>query len=70
MRSPTRQNERIARDHAPFLSMTMRNGRVTVTKVDKLAYGRLLIEVLPAAIETEEENRRMIAIIDRMMAKP
>jgi hypothetical protein len=48
----------------------MRNGRVTVTKVDKLAYGRLLLEVLPAAIETEEENRRMIAIIDRMMAKP
>jgi HTH-type transcriptional regulator/antitoxin HigA len=49
---------------------TKRNGRATAIKVDNQAYGQLLLDVLPAVIETEEENRRIIATIDRMMAKP
>ena len=38
-------------------------------RVDRQAYGRLLAQTLPAAIETEAENRRMIAIADQLMDK-
>lgn len=36
---------------------------------DSEKYGKLLIEVAPGAIETEEENERALAIIDRLMRK-
>lgn len=38
-------------------------------RIDDRTYGRLLAETLPAVIETEAENRRMIAIADRLMSK-
>ncbi|MGH9845328.1 MAG: helix-turn-helix domain-containing protein [Blastocatellia bacterium] len=38
-------------------------------RVDSRTYGRLLADTLPAVIETETENRRMIAIADRLMSK-
>lgn len=36
---------------------------------DTKKYGRLLIDASPGAIETEEENERALAIIDRLMRK-
>jgi HTH-type transcriptional regulator/antitoxin HigA len=53
-----------------MLSTTKRSGKTIASRVDSQAYGRLLAEALPAAIETEAENRRMIAIADRLMDKP
>lgn len=32
-------------------------------------YGRLLAKALPAVIKSEDENNRMLAIIERLMAK-
>ncbi len=52
-----------------MLNTTKRSGRATAIRIDKQAYGRLLAETLPAAIETETENRRMIAIASRLMDK-
>jgi HTH-type transcriptional regulator/antitoxin HigA len=51
-------------------STTKRSGKTIAGRIDSQAYGRLLAEALPAAIETEAENRRMIAIADRLMDKP
>lgn len=39
------------------------------TNYDPKKYGKLLIDVAPGAIETEEENERALAIIDRLMRK-
>ncbi len=39
------------------------------TSYDPKKYGELLIDVSPGAIETEEENERALAIIDRLMRK-
>ena len=36
---------------------------------DLRQYGKLLSKVLPAVIETETENERMLAEVDRLMAK-
>ena len=33
------------------------------------SYGELLLEVAPAAIETEADNEKALAIIDRLMSK-
>lgn len=52
-----------------MLNTTKRNGRTTASRIDKQVYGRLLAETLPAAIETETENRRMIAIASRLLDK-
>jgi HTH-type transcriptional regulator / antitoxin HigA len=52
-----------------MLNTTKRNGRTIAIRIDKQTYGRLLAETLPAAIETEVENRRMIAIASRLMDK-
>jgi HTH-type transcriptional regulator/antitoxin HigA len=38
-------------------------------KLDPRRYRRLVAEVSPAIIETEEENERVLAIVDRLMAK-
>ena len=48
------------------------NGKMTATakvRVDPKKYGRLLSRTLPMVIETEEENERMLAAVERLMAK-
>jgi len=52
-----------------MLNTTKRSGRKTATRIDKKTYGRLLAETLPEVIETEEQNRRMNAIADRLQSK-
>ena len=37
---------------------------------DLLQYGKLLSRVLPAVIETEKENQRMLAELNKLMDKP
>ncbi|HXG66836.1 MAG TPA: transcriptional regulator [Blastocatellia bacterium] len=37
--------------------------------IDPKRYAKLLAEALPAVIETEEENERLLAIVDKMMGK-
>ena len=41
----------------------------TATEIDVKAYGRLLSRTVPTVIKTEEENLRMLAIVDKLMAK-
>lgn len=41
----------------------------TKTRIDPKKYGRLLSRALPMVIETEEENERMLAAVERLMAK-
>ena len=43
--------------------------RTTKGKVDVEKYRRLLFEHHPAMIETEKENRRALAIVDKLMSK-
>jgi len=38
-------------------------------EVDIRLYGRLLAKTVPAVIKTEEENNRMLAIVEKLMAK-
>lgn len=45
---------------------------MTVTadaRIDEKKYGRLLARALPSVIETEEENERMLAEVERLMDK-
>ena len=37
--------------------------------LDPESYGKLLAEALPQVIETEEENERLLALVDNLMAK-
>lgn len=37
--------------------------------LDQETYGKLLAETLPQVIETEEENERLLAIVEKLMAK-
>jgi HTH-type transcriptional regulator / antitoxin HigA len=47
-----------------------KSGRKTaVAKIDPQRYGRLLAKVLPVKIETEEENRRLLAQAEKLMIK-
>jgi HTH-type transcriptional regulator/antitoxin HigA len=47
-----------------------KSGRKTaVAKIDPQRYGRLLAKVLPVKIETEEENRRLLAQAEKLMVK-
>lgn len=39
------------------------------TQYNPRLYGELLIDTLPAAIETEEENEKALAIVERIMDK-
>lgn len=41
----------------------------TVRKIDTTRYKRLLSQTMPVVIETEEENERMLAIVDKLMEK-
>jgi len=50
--------------------MTRTNGSATVkAKIDAKKYARLLAESLPAVIETEEENDRLVAIAQQLIKK-
>jgi HTH-type transcriptional regulator / antitoxin HigA len=49
-------------------NMIKTSGRVNV-KIDTKEYSRLLAYTLPAIIETEEENDRMLAIVESLMDK-
>jgi HTH-type transcriptional regulator/antitoxin HigA len=52
--------------------MTREAGNVTATvsvQIDPKKYSRLLTKTLPRAITTEEENERMLAIVDGLMRK-
>jgi len=40
-----------------------------VRKIDPVRYGRLLSRTMPVVIETEEENARMLAIVEKLMKK-
>src|SRR5215510_1614870 len=49
-------------------TMTKTSGRRIVT-IDKKKYSRLLTSALPALIETEDDNERMLAIVEKLMDK-
>ena len=46
-----------------------RNKKTMTTQYDPKVYGELLIDTLPAVMETEEENERALAIVERIMDK-
>jgi HTH-type transcriptional regulator / antitoxin HigA len=53
-------------------NMTGGSGKVIVTKRKKFnprIYGELLLDVLPRPIQTEAENERSLAVVDRLMSK-
>src|SRR6185369_11162642 len=39
----------------------------TVRSIDPIRYRRLLSRTLPVVIETEEENARMLAVVEKLM---
>ena len=41
----------------------------TVIKIDPVRYRRLLSRTMPVVIETEEENARMLTIVEKLMQK-
>lgn len=41
----------------------------TVRKIDPVRYRRLLSRTMPVVIETEEENARMLTIVEKLMQK-
>lgn len=41
----------------------------SVRKIDPVRYRRLLSQTMPVVIETEEENARMLAIVEKLMKK-
>jgi HTH-type transcriptional regulator/antitoxin HigA len=43
--------------------------RATIRKIDPTRYKRLLSRTMPVVIETEEENERMLAVVEKLMAK-
>jgi HTH-type transcriptional regulator / antitoxin HigA len=49
-------------------TMTKTSGRRIVT-IDRKKYSRLLTSALPALIETEDDNDRMLAIVEKLMDK-
>ena len=40
-----------------------------VRKIDPVRYRRLLSRTMPVVIETEEENERMLSIVEKLMSK-
>ena len=46
-----------------------RRRNAAVAKIDPRRYGRLLAKALPVKIETEEENRRLLAQAEKLMVK-
>jgi HTH-type transcriptional regulator/antitoxin HigA len=41
----------------------------TIRKIDAARYKRLLAQTMPVVIETEAENERMLAIVEKLMEK-
>jgi HTH-type transcriptional regulator / antitoxin HigA len=41
----------------------------TARKIDTTRYKRLLSQTMPVVIETDEENERMLAIVEKLMEK-
>ena len=41
----------------------------TVRRIDPARYRRLLSRTMPVVIETEEENARMLAVVEKLMQK-
>lgn len=53
-----------------MLSTTKEPTEMTVTaKLNEKKYAKLLAKALPVVIETEEENNRLLAQVDRLMDK-
>ncbi len=52
-----------------MLNTTKKSGKRIATRIDNKIYGQLLLDTLPAIIETEAENRRMNAIADQLQSK-
>ena len=48
--------------------MTKRSGK-GIVEIDPKAYARLLASALPGIIETEEDNDRMLAVVESLMDK-
>jgi len=50
---------------------TQGNGRMNraVAQIDRGRYRRLLTTTMPAVIETEEENERVLSIVEKLMKK-
>ena len=42
---------------------------VTLKKLNPTRYRKLLSQVMPVAIETEEQNERMLAVVEKLMDK-
>lgn len=51
--------------------MTWESGRMNraVQKIDRVRYRRLLSRTMPVVIESEEENARMLTIVEKLMKK-
>src|SRR6476660_4576842 len=51
--------------------MTWENGRMNraVQKIDPVRYRRLLSRTMPVVIETEEENARMLTMVEKLMKR-
>lgn len=45
------------------------NAAPAMPKIDRHKYGRLLARTTPMVVQSEEENERLLAEIDRLMAK-
>src|ERR1051326_5518860 len=41
----------------------------TARSIDPVRYGRFLSRTMPVVIETEEENARMLAVVEKLMKK-
>lgn len=51
----------------PIQNTIRRSGKMTTT-IDKDTYGSLLVEFQPKVITTEEENERVLTIVEKLMA--
>src|ERR1700752_187170 len=51
--------------------MTGENGSMNTTarRIDPVRYRRLLSRTMPVVIETEQENARMLAVVEKLMQK-
>src|SRR6185503_11774194 len=50
-------------------SRSMERMSRTVRRIDSTRYKRLLSQTMPVVIESEEENERMLAVVEKLMDK-
>src|SRR5713226_9755334 len=58
--------------YVPFLGVRLRKVERmsrTLRKIDPARYKRLLSRTMPVVIESEKENERMLAIVEKLMDK-